>query len=49
MQPETRADRNKLLDMAFSQRGTRNDVVSSLNYYDDPCDGSLPEPVYIEA
>jgi hypothetical protein len=26
-----------------------NNVVTSLNYYDDPGDGSLPEPVYIEA
>lgn len=29
--------------------GSLNDVVTSLNYYDDPGDGSLPEPVYIEA
>lgn len=28
--------------------GNPNDVVVSLNYYDDPGDGSLPEPVYVE-
>lgn len=25
-----------------------NDAVTSLNYYDDPGDGSLPEPVFVE-
>jgi hypothetical protein len=26
---------------------TRHDVVTTINYYDDPGDGSAPTPVYV--
>lgn len=37
--------------MTFSNRaldGSSQDVITTLNYYDDPGDGSQPEPVYVK-
>ena len=33
--------------MGLEEKQKHRDVLTTLNYYRDPGDGSLPEPVYV--